>query len=119
MEKSNITMEDIMGSTLDEVSSEIRAVFKKTIYIKAYETEVIELESKIKIEENISSAERMILSAMLQIQLEYDAYCQLVFKGYVTSTEFNDRKKNLIESFNALKNKLESSTGIDVHKYFK
>lgn len=112
-----INIEDIMNSSLGEVSSQIRASFKKTVLVRQYETEVIELESTVNIDKPITSAERMLISAMLQIQLEYDAYCQLAFKGYVTTSEFNQHKGVLLESFNALKTKLEESTGIDLSSY--
>lgn len=114
---SNISIENIMNSSLGEVSSEIRASFKKTVLVRQYETEVIELESVLKIDKLLTSAERMWISAILQIQLEYDAYCQLVFKGYVTNSEFNERKQVLEASINALKNKLEESTGKSLDEY--
>ena len=114
----SITIEDVMKSSFGEASSEIRASYKKTVLIKQYETEVIELDTTLKIDKELTGAERMVLSAALQVQLEYTAYCELAFKGLVTNTELNSRKKQLEESLNALNDKAESLLGRKLTEYF-
>lgn len=112
---SRITVENIMDKTFDERSNVIRALFKKTVYVKQYETEVVELETSITVDNSISSWERMYISAMLQLQLEYSAYCQLYFKKFITDTEFVSRVKELEDGMNALKSKIESVIGKTVN----
>lgn len=111
-----LTIENIMETSFGEPSSEIRATYKKTLNVKQYETEVIELETVLKIDRELSGGERMMLSAILQVQLEYTAYCQLAFKGLVTQSELQLRKKTLEDGVNAIKNKLEVSSKINIEE---
>lgn len=112
-----LTVEDIMNSTFGETSSEIRATYKKTVLIKQYETEVVELETKLKVEKALSGAERMFISAALQVQLEYTAYCQLAFKGLVTNSQLLSRKKELEQGLTAIKVKAEKVLGRSLDEY--
>ena len=50
-----VNMEEIISSSFGEASSEIRANFKKTVLIRQYETEVIELETTLKLDKDILS----------------------------------------------------------------
>lgn len=113
----SILVENLMQSSFGETSSEIRATYKKTVLIRQYETEVIELETTLKVEDNLSGAERMFISAALQVQLEYTAYCQLAFKGLITETELKNRKKELEEGINAIKQKAEAVLKKSLDKY--
>lgn len=113
-----VNMEEIISSSFGEASSEIRANFKKTVLIRQYETEVIELETTLKLDKDITGAERMLLSAMLQAQLEYDAYCQLYIKGMVTESEFSQRKSCLEQEINIIKAKGEEVLGKSLDNYF-
>lgn len=106
-----ISIEKIMESTIGEVSSEIRASYKKTVLVRQYETEVIELDTVLKVEKTLTGAERMLISALLQAQLEYMAYCQLAFKGLITNTELQSRKSELEEGVDAIKGKAEAVLG--------
>ena len=115
----NITLDDVMNSSFGESSSEIRASFRKTIQTRQYESEVVEYESTVKIDKQLTGAERILLSAILHIQLEYTAYCDLVYKGQVTVEEFNSRKAALTEEINSLKSKAESTVGKSLDKYFE
>lgn len=112
-----LTVENIMQSGFGEVSSEIRAAYKKTILVRQYETEVIELDTTLTLEEPLTGAERMFISAALQVQLEYTAYSQLAFKGLVTNSQLQSRKKELEDGITAIKAKAESVTGINLDKY--
>lgn len=111
MENGIINMDDILNSTFGETSSSIRATFKKTINIKQYETESIEVSSTLDLERELTGVERMIISAILQAQIEYEAYIQLRFKGLVTETEFYQRKASLEQEVQALKVKAEAILG--------
>lgn len=112
-----ISVENLMNSTFGEASSEIRATYKKTVLVRQYETEVVELETTLKVEKQLSGAERMFISAALQIQLEYTAYCQLAFKGLVTDSELKQRKQALEEGINALKVKAEQVLNKSLDEY--
>lgn len=117
--KKRVTMDDMLGSSFGEASSEITSSFKKTVFVRQYETEVVEYSATVHFEKLLSGAERVLLSALLHIQLEYSAYCDLVHKGFVTSTEFNSRKKMLEDDMNSIKDKAESVLGESLDKYFK
>lgn len=113
----NVSVENLMGSTLGEVSSEIRATYKKTVLVRQYETEVVELETTLKVDKQLTGAERMFISAILQVQLEYTAYCQLAFKGLVTDSQLKSRKKELEDGINAIKSKAEGILNISLDDY--
>lgn len=117
--KKRVTMDDMLGSSFGEASSEITSSFKKTVFVRQYETEVVEYSATVHFEKPLSGVERVLLSALLHIQLEYSAYCDLVHKGFVTSTEFNSRKKMLEDDMNSIKDKAESVLGESLDKYFK
>lgn len=104
-EIKNITMDDILNASFGETGSAIRASFKKTINIRQYETEVVELNTTLNIEKQLNGIERMIVCGILQAQLEYEAYTGMYVKGYVTETEFMKRKNALECEVNALCNK--------------
>lgn len=112
-----ISMNQILGAKLGEQGSEIRATFRKTINIKQYESEVIELESVLKVDEELSGAERMLLTALLQAQLEYSAYVQLVMKKLVSEEDFYARKEALEQEITRIKAKVEEVTGRTMDKY--
>lgn len=116
----SINMDDIMRASLGEVSNEIRATYKKTVNVRQYETEVVELEAKLDVgDEELNGAERMLVSAILQAQLEYTAYCNLAYKGLVTNTELQSRREQLTGSVQAIKEKAERVTGRKLDKYIK
>lgn len=97
-----VNMNDIMKASLGESSQTIRANFKRTINVKQYETETVEISAVLEVERSLSGIERMLISAILQCQLEYEAYINLRFKGYITDSEYEDRKRMLEQEINAL-----------------
>lgn len=114
-----ITMDDILQSGFGEASSKIRATFKKTMFIRSYETEVVEVQSELDMgDKELSGEERVLASAILQAQLEYETFCMLAYKGMVTTTELANRKSSLEDAINALKEKLEGLSGNKLDKYF-
>ncbi len=113
----SITMDNILGAKLGENSGVIKAVFKKTINIRQYESEVIELESTLNINEEISGAERVLVTALLQAQLEYEAFVNLAFKGQITQAELSKRKSELEQEVAVIKAKAESVLGHSMEKY--
>lgn len=116
----DFSMDTILGASFGEASSKIRATFKKTVKIRDYETEVIEVESTLDMgEQQLSGVERVLVSATLQAQVEYGAYCNLCYKGLVTQEELYRRRENLTADVKALKEKAEAVTGQSMDKYFK
>ena len=107
----SLTMDKILGASLGEDESQVRASFKKTVFIRQYESEVMELETTLKLDKPITSVERMVLSSILSIQLEYTAYVQLAYKGLVTVSELDARRDSLEKAFLALKSKGEQILG--------
>lgn len=107
-------MDDILNASFGESGSTLRATFKKTVLIKPYETEVVELGSVLNVDKPLNGIERTIISALLQAQLEYAGYAELAYKGYITGTEFEQRKKSLVDAVNSLLNKGYQITGKDM-----
>lgn len=109
-----VSMDNIMSAKLGELSTEtdtLKINFKKTINIRQYESEVSEVEITLKVPNNISSAERMLMLGVMQAQAEYEMYCMLVFKEQITKQEFERRRQELEKAVNTLKVKAESITG--------
>ena len=109
-----IDMNDIMQASIGEVSNKLVVTFKKTVLIRDYETEVIESTSTVELDHNVTGIERMFITALLQIQMEYTAYCNLAAKGIVTNTQLAERKKMLEEGLYAIKYKADQILGAGV-----
>ena len=115
----DINMDSILDASFGESSEEIRCAYKKTINIKQYESEVTELESVVKLNRPISGAERALICAILQAQLEYTAYCGLAYKGQITQSDMTNRKNDLELSVKAIKAKAESVLGKPLDNLFE
>ena len=111
-----LTMEDIMRAKLGDIpeTGDLTVRFKKTINIRQYESEVIEASMSLKCENNLTGAERMLALALMQAQLEYEAFCSLAFKGVINQTELNQRKDELEKAVNSIRAKAEKVLGRDV-----
>lgn len=117
---NSIRMNDIMQSSLGESNNELTVNFKKTVLIREYETEVIEATSSIKFDKPLNGIERMFITAILQIQMEYTSYINLATKGLVTQTQLSERKSSLEEDITILKLKAEALLGAGaLDKYLK
>ena len=117
---NSINMNDIMQSSLGESNNELTVNFKKTVLIREYETEVIEATSSIKFDKPLNGIERMFITAILQIQMEYTSYINLATKGLVTQTQLSERKSSLEEDITILKLKAEALLGAGaLDKYLK
>lgn len=112
-------MNRALAASFGEASNTLTVSFKKTILIRDYETEVIESSTSVNIDKSISGAERAFITAIMRVQMEYEAYCNLVMKGMVTQTEFNQRKEALANDLLALKAKAESISGQKMDKYLE
>lgn len=108
---NKISMDSIMEASLGEVSNKLTVTFKKTVLIRDYETEVIEATTSVDVSEKLVGIERMFISAILEIQMEYTAYCTLAAKGLITSTELINRKQSLEEGLFAIKYKADQLLG--------
>lgn len=116
-QKTDCLMNSILKSNLAETSSIISVSFKKTVLIRSYETEVIEGSTQITLDRNISGAERALIIAIAEIQIEYEAYTNLLMKGMITQSDFFDRKAQLVNNVLALKQKAESILGKSMDEY--
>lgn len=106
-----IDMDKVMQASLGEISNKLEVTFKKTVLIRDYETEVIESTTTIELEHAVSGIERMFITAVLQVQMEYTAYCNLAAKGIVNGTQLMERKKMLEEGLYAIKYKADQVLG--------
>lgn len=113
-----LDMDSILGASFGEGENNIRVSFKKTVSIKPYETEVVELESTLKMPKELTGAERVFLAALLQVQLEYEAYVGLLCKGQISQEDFDDRKGKLINEVSIIKRKAETVLGKSLDEYF-
>lgn len=114
-----LTLENVLDASLGESNNQLTVSFKKTVLIRDYETEVIEASTNVTIDKPLNGAERTFVTAMLRVQLEYEAYCNLLMKGLVTQTAFNERKSCLEQELNLLKDKVEQITGKSVDEFIK
>lgn len=116
-----ISMDSIMSAELgkNEETDILKINFKKTINTRQYESEVSEVEVTLKVPNNISGAERMLLLGIMQAQAEYEVYCMLVFKEQITKQEFEKRRSELEKAVNTLKTKAEVITGKSMEAYIK
>lgn len=104
-------MDRIMEAGLQEDSNNLRVVFKKTIQQKQYEPEVIEIESTLNVDKNLSGPERMLLLAVAAAQVEYTAMINLAYKQQISKDEFEERKNALVNNVSAIKDKAEKLAG--------
>lgn len=106
-----ITMDSILGAKFGAEAGTLEASFRKTVKTKEYETEVVEVRAKVDMEPNASGIDRMMGLALLEAQIEYSAYSNLVFKGVITEAEFAKRKEDIERSVNAVATKYVGVTG--------
>lgn len=111
MSDNRISMDKIMEASLGEVSNKLTVTFKKTVLIRDYETEVIESTITVDLEEELTAIERMFVTALLQVQMEYTAYCNLAAKGIVTVQQLAERKAMLEEGLYNIKYKADQILG--------
>ena len=117
-----ISMDNIMEASLGEVSNKITVTFKKTVLIRDYETEVIEATNSVEFDHPLVGIERMFVTAILEIQMEYTAYVNLASKGLITQTQLTQRKTMLEQSLYTIKLKADTILGagvIDKYLEFK
>lgn len=88
-------------------SCELEVKFKKTVNIRQYETEVMELSTKVKFDRPTTEAERAWSYAVLEAQLEMQSYDMLSVKGAVTTDEYNERAGAVREYLAKLGNDLQ------------
>ena len=108
---TQFTMEDILSANFGEGSGQLKVRFRKTVNTRQYESEVIELETTLDLDESYSGIKRMLAATVLATQLEYACIVGLVQKQQIIPDEFNQRKQQLITACNAVADKYESLTG--------
>ena len=86
-------------------ANKITVYFKKTVQVRAYESEVVEGSTEVEVPEGATLAEVAVMRAIAQAELEYTLYVNLLVKGYVSQNEFNTRKHELEQSIDLLKTK--------------
>lgn len=117
-----ISMDSIMEASLGEVSNKLTVTFKKTVLIRDYETEVIEATNSVEFDHPLVGIERMFVTAILEIQMEYTAYINLASKGIITQSQLTERKLMLEQSLYTIKVKADQVLGagvIDKYLEFK
>lgn len=108
---NNVNMDNILGFSLGERSNSLEVEFKKTLFIRDYETEVIDSRVTIDLDRQLNGMQRAFVCAVVRAQLEYEAYVALLVRGAVTQNEFNTRKAAIEGDINNLIVKAESLFG--------
>jgi hypothetical protein len=108
---NRLSMDRIMDASFGEVSNKLTVTFKKTVLIRDYETEVIEATSTVEFDHPLVGIERMFVTGLIQVQLEYTAYISLQAKGLVTQSEMAIRKKSMEEELYSIKYKADQILG--------
>ena len=111
-----LTMENIMEASFGEVANDLTVNFKKTVLVRNYETEVIEATTSLKLDKSLTGIERMLVQALLEVQMEYTVYVNLYFKGTITATQFNEHRSFLENSVNSIKTKMDTLLGEEAAK---
>ena len=115
----NLSINDVMLASVPSIEpSMIRVSFKKTVQIRDYESEVIEMSAELKVPQNTTSAERAAYEALMYSQLRYNGYLQLLFRSRVTQGEFNAELNSITTSCTAMLQKLEALSGEDLSHIF-
>lgn len=112
-----LKMEDLISMSFGDVASEIDVTVKKTINIRQYENETLEMNVKLKMDEPLSSGERLFITEAVAVQLEYALYANLLSKHLVTETEFKARKEELESAITSVMVKVENSTGKSMQRF--
>ena len=115
-----MTIEDMLSASFNEMgenSNKLRVVFKKTVLVKQYETEVFEAETEIKFDKPLKGAERMFLTALLKAQMEYTVYADLYVKKQITEEQYVSRKNDLMQTMSLIKAQAENVLGYSLDKY--
>ena len=108
---NRIDMNTVMEASLGEVSNKLTVTFKKTVLIRDYETEVIEATNSVEFDKPLIGIERMFVSAIIETQMEYTTYVNLMSKGLITKSEFATRKQTLEETLFSIKYKADQILG--------
>ena len=108
---NKIDMDSVLSASLGEVSNKLTVTFKKTVLIRDYETEVIEATNSVEFDHPLVGIERMFVTAILEIQMEYTAYINLTAKGLITNTQFQQRKEELEQGLYSIKFKADQILG--------
>lgn len=111
---NKIEMDKVMQASFGEISNDLTVTFKKTVLLRQYETEVIESTSTVKFDHPLIGIERMFVTAILEIQMEYTAYINLTTKGLITNTQFQQRKEELEQNLYNIKVKADQILGAGV-----
>ena len=109
-----ISMDNIMQASFGEISNDLTVTFKKTVLLRQYETEVIESTSTVKFDNPLVGIERMFVTAIIEIQMEYTAYINLASKGIITQSQLTERKLMLEQSLYTIKVKADQILGAGV-----
>ena len=111
------TLDSLLRATLSntEGTTEIKVSFRKTIQTRPYESETIDIDSSLLVNNNITSMERMLITSILQLELEYTVYSMLALQGKMSTEEFNKEKVSIENAIDSLKTK--ASTVLDPELY--
>lgn len=115
--KFRFNSDNIMNAHFGEVGNKISANFKKTILIRAYETEVIEGETEIELKQNLDGMDRTLVNCLLQAQIELEVYMSLYIKGRISKEEYEQRKSGIEYTVNMMAYQYEKLTGRNAGVY--
>lgn len=109
--------DNILEAGFGETKGKITAKFRKSILIKDYHPEEVELTAELDVGDSVTGMDRVLITAILEAQLEITAYMNLLFKGYIEQDVYDARLKKLTLEINVLADKYEKLTGKDASEY--
>lgn len=112
------TLDSLLRATLSntEGTTEIKVSFRKTIQTRPYESETIDIDSSLLVDNNITSMERMLITSILQLELEYTVYSMLALQGKMSTEEFIKEKESIENAIDSLKAKASKILDPDTYK---
>lgn len=113
------TIEDLLAIEFTEEKQTVEAVFRKTVYIRQYETEVYECRAEVTLEGSVDGFERNLIVSILRAQLENSVYTDLYIKKIVTKTEYDNNVQNILVTINSLINQYEKEYGRDIRELLR
>ena len=111
-------LDDMLKCTFGEKDSKLRVTFKKTVKVREYETEVMEVTNELEIDKDLKGMERIAISQILKCQAEYCVYIDMHEGGVISDDEYMIKRNEIEDKLGIIIGRAES-VGIDVSKYLK
>lgn len=105
-----MNIDEILSYNLDRAGNggKVSVSFKKTVNVRQYETEVVEASMEVAFDEADAPEDVEEKIAVASAKVEYACMVNLLAKGQVTQTQFNERRSQLEQSVTAISTKMSA-----------